>query len=335
MFYKLPHPLQLLALLVLFWIVMPSGRSRRPVTQSVILLPPIVVLAVAESSPMQLGIRYVLPVIPFAILFASQAGGWLDFKTFPIRSLATAVLAAAMLLSVRYHPEHLAYFNELAGGPLGGREHLLDSNLDWGQDLGGLKKYLDEHTSRGHAVGNSEVDIGLAYFGTVPPAALGIRYQIPPANMPQPGRFAVSVNFEQGRPHWVRTPTGKIQPVDIGQFEYFGFFQPVARIGYSIDVFELSNRGRQASPIASGNRARPSPALCDRESRQAGRAPARRRRPRGAAASLRRPPPAGRHRPAHGNQAGQPRDTAPLPAWRIAKTIASVRAHARWVLAVA
>jgi hypothetical protein len=191
---------------------------------------------------MQLGIRYVLPVIPFAILFASQAGGWLDFKTFPIRSLATAVLAAAMLLSVRYHPEHLAYFNELAGGPLGGREHLLDSNLDWGQDLGGLKKYLDEHTSRGHAVGNSEVDIGLAYFGTVPPAALGIRYQIPPANMPQPGRFAVSVNFEQGRPHWVRTPTGKIQPVDIGQFEYFGFFQPVARIGYSIDVFELSER---------------------------------------------------------------------------------------------
>ena len=34
---------------------------------------------------------------------------------------------------------HLAYFNELAGGPLGGREHLLDSNLDWGQNLGGLK----------------------------------------------------------------------------------------------------------------------------------------------------------------------------------------------------
>ncbi|HEV8000386.1 MAG TPA: hypothetical protein VGP63_10930, partial [Planctomycetaceae bacterium] len=54
--------------------------------------------------------------------------------------------------------------------------------------------------------------------------------------------FAVSVNFEQGRPHWVRTPDNKIQPVNIGQFEYFGFFQPVARIGYSIDVFELTQR---------------------------------------------------------------------------------------------
>jgi hypothetical protein len=237
LFYKLPHALQLLALLVLLWIVVPSGRPRRLFTQAAILLPAIVVLAVAESSPMQLGIRYVLPVIPFVILFASQAAGWLDFKKFPVRSVATVALAVAIVLSVRYQPEHLSYFNELAGGPLGGREHLLDSNLDWGQDLGGLAKYLNEHPSAGAAN-----EIGLAYFGTVPPAALGIRYQIPPSQIPRPGRFAVSVNFEQGRPHWVRAPEGKIQPVDIGQFEYFGFFQPTARIGYSIDVFELTER---------------------------------------------------------------------------------------------
>jgi hypothetical protein len=237
MFYKLPHALQLLSLLVLFWVVMPGSRPRRLVTQATILLPAIVVLAVAESSPMQLGIRYVLPMLPFIILFASQAAGWLDFKMFPLRTMATILLAAAMVLSVRFHPEHLSYFNELAGGPLGGREHLLDSNLDWGQDLGGLRNYLDAHPGRG---ANNEIE--LAYFGTVPPTALGIRYQIPPGNDPQPGRFAVSVNFEQGRPHWVRTPDGKIQPVNIGQFSYFGAFQPVAHIGYSIDVFELTDR---------------------------------------------------------------------------------------------
>jgi Dolichyl-phosphate-mannose-protein mannosyltransferase len=236
MLYKLPHPLQLLNLLVLLWIVMPGGRARRPAVQAIILLPAIVVLTIAEGSAMQLGIRYVLPVIPFAILFASQAARWLNFKTFPVRSAATVVLAGAMVLSVRDHPEHISYFNELAGGPLGGREHLLDSNLDWGQDLGGLATYLKKHASR-----DTESEIGLAYFGTVPPAALGIRYHIPP-DIPQPGRFAVSVNFEQGRPHWVRTPAGKIQPVNIGQFTYFGFFQPVARIGYSIDVFELTER---------------------------------------------------------------------------------------------
>jgi len=238
MFYKLPHALQFLCVLVLFWLVVPGGRARRPALQAAILLPAVVVLAVAESSPMQLGIRYVLPAVPFTILFASQAAGWLDFKQYPVRSLATLALAGAMLLSIRYHPEHLSYFNELAGGPLGGREHLLDSNLDWGQDLGRLKKHLDGQPARSGA--GSE--IGLAYFGTVPPGALGIRYQIPPGNVPQPGRYAVSVNFEQGRPHWVRTPDGKIQPVDIGQFAYFSSFQPVVRIGYSIDVFELTDR---------------------------------------------------------------------------------------------
>ena len=114
---------------------------------------------------MQLGIRYVLPAIPFLILFASQAARWFDWKAYPLRTVTTSLLTGWMLLSVRYHPDHLAYFNELAGGPLGGREHLLDSNLDWGQDLGGLKAYLDKQ----HEV----KDVGLAYFGTVPPSALG------------------------------------------------------------------------------------------------------------------------------------------------------------------
>lgn len=244
LFYKLPHALQLLDLLVLLWLVMPAGQPRRWATQAVILLPALVVLVVAETSPMQLGIRYVLPVIPFAILFASQAAQWLDWRQFPARCLATTVLAAAMLLSVRYHPEHLSYFNELAGGPLGGREHLLDSNLDWGQDLGGLQKYLAQQTNGQDVNGRlgKNGEIGLAYFGTVPPSALGIRYHLPPGNLPQPGRYAVSVNFEQGRPHWVRTPAGAIQLVNIDQFAYFGFFQPIARIGYSIDVFDLSER---------------------------------------------------------------------------------------------
>ena len=233
LFCKLPHPLQLLTIATLLWLVIPGSVARRPFLQLLILLPAVVMIGVAEGSRMQLGIRYVLPAIPFLILFASQSTQWLDFKAFPFRSLTTAVLAAWMLLSVRYHPHHLAYFNELAGGPLGGREHLLDSNLDWGQDLGGLKQYLDEHQSG---------EIGLAYFGTVPPSALGIGYHLPPSRIPQPGRFAVSVNFEQGRPHWVRTPRGEIRPVDVGEFTYFRFFEPIARIGYTIDVFELSAR---------------------------------------------------------------------------------------------
>jgi hypothetical protein len=69
---------------------------------------------------------------------------------------------------------------------------------------------------------------------------LGISYHIPPSHIPQPGRFAVSVNFEQGMPHWVLTPQNEIRPVDINEFSYLRAFQPIARIGYTIDVFDLS-----------------------------------------------------------------------------------------------
>ena len=160
-------------------------------------------------------------------------------------------IAVWMLCSVRYHPQHLAYFNELAGSPTGGRRHLLDSNLDWGQDLGSLADFLRERrldSSREHRLD----EIGLAYFGTVPPAALGIAYHIPPSRTPKPGRFAVSVNFEQGMPHWVRTPDNEIRPVDINEFSYFRSFQPIAHVGASIDIFDLSPdeiaRWRAAAP---------------------------------------------------------------------------------------
>ena len=231
LFYKLPHPLQLLLLATLLWLAIPGKVGRRLDLQLVVLLPAVLMIGAAEASSMQLGVRYILPALPFLILFASQSARWFDLRTYPFRTITTGLLATWMLCSVRYHPHQLSYFNELAGGPPGGRWHLLDSNLDWGQDLGRLADYVHEHRIN---------DIGVAYFGTVPPTALGISYHIPPSHIPQPGRFAVSVNFEQGMPHWVRTPRNEIRPVDINEFSYFRAFQPIARIGYTIDVFDLS-----------------------------------------------------------------------------------------------
>jgi hypothetical protein len=45
----------------------------------------------------------------------------------------------------RIHPHYLAYFNELSGGPSKGYLHLSDSNVDWGQDLPSLAKWLRDH----------------------------------------------------------------------------------------------------------------------------------------------------------------------------------------------
>ena len=41
-------------------------------------------------------------------------------------------------------PDYLAFFNLLAGGPSGGYRYLVDSNLDWGHDLPGMARYVQE-----------------------------------------------------------------------------------------------------------------------------------------------------------------------------------------------
>ena len=97
-------------------------------------------------------------------------------------------------------PGYLSYFNVIAGGPLGGHRYLLDSNLDWGQDLARLGRWMER---------NGEESIDLAYFGTADPEAYGIRYRKilmvhdfrPERPAVQPARgslVAVSANLRHG-----------------------------------------------------------------------------------------------------------------------------------------
>jgi len=87
-----------------------------------------------------------------------------------------------------------------AGGPRGGSRFLLDSNLDWGQDLARLGRFLERE---------GQPRIALAYFGTADPSAYGIEFgklllvhdfdpRVPPS-APSPGDLvAVSVNLLHG-----------------------------------------------------------------------------------------------------------------------------------------
>jgi hypothetical protein len=80
------------------------------------------------------------------------------------------LLLALAFESWSVRPHYLAFFNALAGGPANGYRHLVDSSLDWGQDLPGLKRWLD----RERASGSSE-PVFLSYFGTGDPELYGIR----------------------------------------------------------------------------------------------------------------------------------------------------------------
>ncbi|MBI3447632.1 MAG: glycosyltransferase family 39 protein [Acidobacteria bacterium] len=191
------------------------------------------IVAMSVLTRAQIGYRYVLPAIPLLCVLGgvggaalwgpgsgSRAGlrGWGRGARVSVARGIAATLAMWLALSaVSIYPYHLAYFNEIAGGPDNGWKWLVDSSLDWGQDLVGLKRRLD---SLGDPV------INLFYFGTADPDALGIRHF--PYGENRPGLFAVSATHLAG----VYLP-------DPDYLADFRSMRPVETIGHSIILYRL------------------------------------------------------------------------------------------------
>src|SRR5262249_21373214 len=121
--------------------------------------------AFAIASQLNIGHRHILPIYP-ALFIACGAAGYLFQKD---RSATLASAVAILLLwqigeSIAISPNYLAYFNEIAGGPSRGYDRLVDSSLDWGQDLPALKCWIENHATIVHGKA-----LYLAYFGTADP----------------------------------------------------------------------------------------------------------------------------------------------------------------------
>jgi hypothetical protein len=127
--------------------------------------------------------------------------------------------------SLVVYPQNLAFFNTIAGGPVNGHWHLLDSNVDWGQDLYRLRDWLNMHPQAR--------PFHLAYAGVIDPRVLGIEAAHVPehpgdgeAQLPA-GWYAVSVNHVHG------------YDSEDGPWRYFLKMTPVDRAGYSILIYHV------------------------------------------------------------------------------------------------
>ena len=99
--------------------------------------------AIAITSHINIGLRHLLPAYAPMLILVGICGQWLGSKVRWAKLVAGGVLAAALLECVLAWPNYLAYFNQLAGGQPNGYKHVVDSSLDWGQDLPALKHWLD------------------------------------------------------------------------------------------------------------------------------------------------------------------------------------------------
>jgi len=140
-------------------------RRRFPRDLLLMSIFPLMVFSMAISGRINIGVRHVLPVYPFLLLYAGAAWEWTR-GIGKRQALLALVLCLQVADCLRYAPDYLSYFNVLVN-PSQSYEYLSDSNLDWGQGLVALRKYQAAHPNE---------TLHLAYYGLVDPAWYGIRY---------------------------------------------------------------------------------------------------------------------------------------------------------------
>lgn len=206
---------------------------------------------VSIKSPLNIGLRHVMPTFPFIyLLTAKEIDRWLAASTLKaqeawslwMREIAALVFRQAgkyfflycMLLwliaeTILVAPSYLAYYNELAGGTAQGYKYIVDSNYDWGQDLKRLTMFVKQKKIE---------KIAVDYFGGGNPAYyLGNKFE--PwwsAKGPAHGWFAISATLRQGA--FGKTRSGfERKPED--SYIWLKHDTPVAKAGDSIFIYYL------------------------------------------------------------------------------------------------
>ncbi len=223
-------PLPIMAFILSIFIFWKSEKHKNHKAKAILLFPILVLCGLALSTRINLGIRYLLPIFPLLYVFMSflaERVSLLDIKEVfrkninfkTITSLIFFLLLSWHIISsVKVYPHYLSYYNEAIGGPKNGMRYVTDSNIDWGQDLKRLAKYVEE----------SNIDkIRLDYFGGgMPEYYLGDKYIFWNENKaPEPGWYAISVTYfqqsqAQNRYHWLKG------------------VKPYTTIGHSILIFK-------------------------------------------------------------------------------------------------
>jgi 4-amino-4-deoxy-L-arabinose transferase-like glycosyltransferase len=185
-----------------------------------IIIPPLVIFFnFSFVAYRQLGIRYLLPVFPFLAISSIIAVKYmLRCRKGKLRLPVTLLLIWLVMTNILVYPHYLAYFNAFAGGSEGGKNYLASSNLDWGQDLPGLKKWQEK-------MGNPLMYT--FYFGQGDPGYYGIK------NSGKPEYVAISVTYM-----YLCKADGAFSPQMKQYLEDILKTVPVGSIGHSIYIYK-------------------------------------------------------------------------------------------------
>lgn len=203
---------------------------------SLFLSPFLVYWGFTLKGQLDIGIRHLVPTIPFVLfLIAYLVKRIFDSKKMYLIYGIFALLIYMAISTLSNYPNFIGYMNESV--PRGERyQYLIDSSLDWGQDMLRLQKYVDDNH-----IQNIKVD----YFGGSVPS-----YYIPQSKDwhsafgPTTGWLAVSATYYQ---------SSRLYGPKEGQWSYSWLdnIKPKAIIGGSILVYNISEQDLIDNPPVS------------------------------------------------------------------------------------
>ncbi len=226
---KTPLPTLILLVIGVISLLM---RHRRAEASS--WFPPLLFLLAAMFGGLNLGYRLMLPVLPFALMIAGQGAMSLAPKRW-----RTGLLFALLLWLVidvgAMRSNTLAYFNSLID-----RSHdynvLVDSNLDWGQDLIALRDWQAAHP----------IDrLNLAYYGSARPEASGLDVNLLPSfTLNDYGTEIDGFTADALKPGWYAISVSTLQlGLLYSRWNLYAPFReltPVDRVGRSFLIYHLA-----------------------------------------------------------------------------------------------
>jgi hypothetical protein len=238
--YALKEPIPFLILLAsAIWLGWRAWRAERGSLKNklrdhfpafAMLLWIFIYVATSINANLNIGVRHLMPIYGFIfVLVAGQIEPLLTKKRLKI--LIFILLGWYVLEFASVYPYYLTYFNEFAGGPSGGHNYVVDSNLDWGQDLWRLGDYIHE---------NHIQKIYLDYFGWAEQSFyLGNSFQ-----WMNGGQYTSAAQFLRDNPTggWLGVSATYYQESTVNPnnpYAWLAAYKPAAVIGNSIFVWHI------------------------------------------------------------------------------------------------
>lgn len=213
----------------------------------VLILFPLLYAFTSLFSTVNIGYRHLLPLLPFiyigigtgvASLMSKRTNQKLQIMRKILQPVTLGALIWLLIGTLGIAPHYLTFFNEIAGGPDNGYKSLVDSNLDWGQNIWDLKAWMEE---------NDHDHVYYAHYSPARPESYGINADFLPPDpravefspwQPEPGLYAIGATVLQG-PY----------APNINTYAWFRTHRPTAHLGNALFIYEAP---QQSTPTWAG-----------------------------------------------------------------------------------